>query len=313
MHLHCGGATSAPPAPKDPGGAAPPAAGARRGAILPSGQAGPERLHEGVHPTIEIAGLSLPSYGLLCAIGVWSAYGLAHFLDKRAGDGAGVATSGLLVAIVSAALGSKLLQLVVEWDVVRRNPGNFFRYAGIYYGGLLGALLGTFLYARFKKLSPLKLLDLVVPPLVVGHVFGRLACFAAGCCFGRPTDGPFGVMFPKASVAFRELRAGHGDLIDGDHTVALLPTQLIEACGEAVIASVLVWLALKRPREGAVVFTYVMIYASMRFVLEFFRFDPSRGTALGGIVSTSQLIAIVTVLAGVSLLVFNRRRAVSAP
>jgi len=155
-----------------------------------------------------------------------------------------------------------------------------FRSQGglVFYGGVAGAALVGWRFARREGWSFAAFGDLFAPALALGHAFGRLGCFAAGCCFGKIGGGRLAVAFPRGSVAFDEL-AGHGAVPPGwDTTPGLHPTQLYEAFGELAIFTALLLLRPRlRRRPGALLLTYLACYATLRFVVEIFRGDVVRG------------------------------------
>ena len=111
-------------------------------------------------------------------------------------------------------------------------------------------------------------------------VCGRLGCFFAGCCYGAPCSGPLCITFHDAhSLA--------------PLCVPLFPTQLIESGGEFLIFGALILLRPSKKFDGQLFWFYPLFYAVLRFILEFFRGDAVRGLYFGGIISTSQLIAVL--------------------
>ncbi len=118
--------------------------------------------------------------------------------------------------------------------------------------------------------------------ITIAHAFGRLGCFFAGCCYGRPTDAWFGIAC-----------ADHPSLIG----VKVIPTQLFEMIFLLVLGGVmaLLYFKFKFNYNFAV---YAVTYGIWRFVLEFFR-DDDRGQFLGTAVSPSQFWCILMVILGV--------------
>lgn len=236
-----------------------------------------------MHPWIHIFGHSLPSYGALVATAVLVCYGLSSVLGKRTPVGSDHATTIYLVGMAGAFSGTKILAWIVE--------GNFdLRGGGVFLGGVIGSLLCVLAASRWKKVATLDALDLMTPVGALGHMFGRLGCLAAGCCYGQPTDSSVGVLFGKDSVAYQTLRVTKPSLVVDGHTVALLPTQLFEAGFELALAGVLTWLLLRRPPRGTVIASWLLAYPVWRFIIEFYRFDPERGFL--GALSTSQVLSL---------------------
>src|SRR5262245_20249758 len=148
----------------------------------------------------------------------------------------------------------------------------------VFYGGVAGAALVGWRFARRAGWSFPAFGDLFAPALALGHAFGRFGCFAAGCCFGKVSTGSWAVAFPRGSVAFDELVAAGAVPPGWDTTPGLQPTQLYEAFGELLIfATLLVLRPRVRQRPGTLLVTYLGLYALLRFVVEVFRGDVVRG------------------------------------
>lgn len=167
-----------------------------------------------------------------------------------------------------------------------------FWWGGLtYYGGLLLAIPGGLWFARRKGLGMGRVADLTAPFIALGLFFGRLGCFFNGCCYGRPTDSFIAIHLP-----------GHGH---GVH-----PTQLYESLGALALFFVLLFIIQPRKRgHGEVLGWLFVLYGVLRFVLELWRADE-RGSL--GPLSTSQLISIPLVIAGVYLIATIRKRAARA-
>jgi phosphatidylglycerol:prolipoprotein diacylglycerol transferase len=208
--------------------------------------------------------------------------------------------------LLAGLIGSKILMLLTEPEY-RENPMllvslDFLRSGGVWYGGLLGGVLVGYLLMKRYQLPWWKTADAFAPGLAVGNFFGRQGCFAAGCCWGKPTTLPWGVKFSDL-----------GHQITGVPTDTYLhPTQLYESFAMLLVFFFLFWLHKRKRFNGQVILAYALLYSAIRFSIEFVRDDP-RGDILGlttltGL-STSQLISIVIGLSALILLVVRRRRA----
>jgi phosphatidylglycerol:prolipoprotein diacylglycerol transferase len=207
--------------------------------------------------------------------------------------------------LLAAILGSKALMLVVEPEY-RANPSHllsldFLRSGGVFYGGFIAAVATAVLLVRRFRLPWWKTADAFAPAVALGQAVGRQGCFAAGCCWGKPTSMPWGVRFTEA-----------GHEITGVPTeTALHPTQLYESFAAFAIFLLLLRLHRRKAFDGQVVLFYGLLYAALRFTVEFFRDDP-RGdlfglTTLTGL-STSQLISLVVAALSLFFLVARWRR-----
>jgi phosphatidylglycerol:prolipoprotein diacylglycerol transferase len=208
--------------------------------------------------------------------------------------------------LLGGLIGSKILMLFTEPEY-RDHPLqlvslDFLRSGGVFYGGLIGAVLtGYFLMKRYK-LPWWKTADACAPGIAIGNFFGRQGCFAAGCCWGKPTSLPWGVKFTDL-----------GHQITGVPTdVYLHPTQLYESFAMLIVFLFLLWMHRRKRFNGQVILFYALLYPIVRFAIEFVRDDP-RGdifglTSLTGL-STSQMISLVVGIAAAVLLVIRWRRA----
>jgi phosphatidylglycerol---prolipoprotein diacylglyceryl transferase len=247
-------------------------------------------------PAFELFGkqmgpLTLHTYGVLLAVAFLAGLWVAARQARRDGLDSARITDMAIYVLIGGLLGAKLLLLVVEWPYYMKNPRDIWslvQSGGVFYGGLLGALPVAFWYARRHQLDGWRTADVLAPGVAIGQCLGRLGCFAAGCCYGRPTGVPWAVRFHD-DYAAREVGTPLG--------VPLHPTQLYESAAALLIFLGLLWLARHKRFHGQIALAYIASYAVVRFVIEYFRGDAARGTVFGGALSTSQFIAIVMVLA----------------
>ena len=254
-----------------------------------------------MHPILfEIGRFPVYTYGVLLAAAYLSGLQFALMRARSRGlDPNRVMDLGIWI-IISALAGAKLLLLVVEHDAFSRNPAEFLtllRSGGVFYGGLIAAVAVALWYLRKHHMPMWSVTDVFAPGIALGHVIGRMGCFFAGCCFGRPTTVPWAITFHNESAA-----ENAGTLLN----VPLHPTQLYEAAAELVILAALLATEGKgRPFPGRTFWSYLVLYAVSRFIIEFYRGDP-RGSI--GMLSTSQFVSVVLAPLAVAMLVVLRRR-----
>jgi phosphatidylglycerol:prolipoprotein diacylglycerol transferase len=256
-------------------------------------------------PALEILGrsfgpITIHTYGVLLAIAFLAGLWVASRQAKRAGLDANRITDMAVWVLIAGLVGAKVLLVALDWRYYARSPRELlsvFQSGGVFYGGLAAGILVAWWYARRHHLSGWATADVLVPGVILGQAIGRLGCFSAGCCWGKPTHLPWAVTFTNITAA-RQV----GTPMD----TPLHPTQLYESFGAFLIFFFLLWLARRKRFDGQVTLAYVALYSALRFAIEFVRGDPDRGTWFHGAVSTSQLIAIV-LLVGVAL-VFPRLR-----
>jgi phosphatidylglycerol:prolipoprotein diacylglycerol transferase len=253
-----------------------------------------------------IGNFPINTYGVFLALAFLCAILIAVRLARRDGLPSEKIYDLSLWMLLAGLVGSKILMLFTEPDY-RDNPAlllslDFLRSGGVFYGGLLGAVLAGYFLMKRYKLPWWKTADACAPGIAVANFFGRQGCFAAGCCWGKPTSLPWGVKFTEA-----------GHQITGVPIDAYLhPTQLYESFAMLLAFLFLLWLHKRKRFDGQVILAYALLYSAIRFSIEFVRDDP-RGdvfglTSLTGL-STSQLISLVIGIWALILLIRRRRRA----
>jgi len=252
-----------------------------------------------------IGNFPINTYGVFLALAFLCAILLTVRLAARDGLPREKIYDLCLWMLLASLIGSKILMLVVEPEY-RENPMqlltlDFLRSGGVFYGGLIGAILAGYFLIRRYKLPWWKTADACAPGIALGNFFGRQGCFAAGCCWGTPTSLPWGVKFTEL-----------GHQITGVPTdVSLHPTQLYESFSMLIVFFFLLWLHKHRRFSGQVILSYTLIYSVIRFLIEFVR-DNKRNDLLGltsltGL-STSQLISILVAITALVLLVIRWRK-----
>ncbi len=252
-----------------------------------------------------IGSFTLYTYGVFLALAFLAAIMVTVKLATRDGLPRERIYDLSLWMLLGSLIGSKVLMLLVE-PQYRENPLHllsldFLRSGGVFYGGLIGAILtGYFLMRRFN-LPWWKTADACAPGIALGNFLGRQGCFAAGCCWGTPTSLPWGVKFTEL---------GH-DITGVPIDVHLHPAQLYESFAMLIVFVFLLWLHKRRRFVGQVFLIYALLYSIIRFANEFVR-DNRRSEILGltsltGL-STSQLISIVIGITALVLLIIRWRR-----
>ncbi|WP_276911627.1 prolipoprotein diacylglyceryl transferase [Dubosiella newyorkensis] len=221
------------------------------------------------------------TYGLFYVIGIISAF----FVTEKRGKKLGIDISHLepmaIFFVITGFIGAKLLYCITRFQEVLQDPAILFDLVSgwVVYGGILGGLLGAYLYCKKYHLNFLEQVDLIIPSVALAQGFGRLGCFFAGCCYGVETHLPIGLVFPEGSLA----PAG----------IPLFPTQLISSAFDFLLFFVLIWLVKEKKNtfHGEVGLWYLFAYSIGRFIIEYFRGDLVRGEI--GSFSTSQIISLL--------------------
>ncbi len=269
-----------------------------------------------MHPVLfSIGSIHGYSYGLMIGIGAILAILVSEWRANRRGMDGDLVFSAAIWGLVAGLVGAKLTFIISNFNLLFTNPRYVLGTDGftVYGGIILGILVGAFILKRKNADIPVYL-DLIIPQIALAQGFGRIGCFLAGCCYGKPTDSAIGVIFPEEAIA--------------PSGVNLLPTQLFSAAGNFLIFTILILLSnfatdylavskensVARYGEGNKSFfqpwsisgIYLILYGIGRFIIEFFRADPRR--ALFGLTS-NQYVSIVFFALGIFLIFYARKRA----
>lgn len=247
--------------------------------------------------------IKVPLYGLIFLIGFFIAICLArklaprfHVTKEDTTYAAAYAAIGILVGAKFVYFLTKLPNIVMKFDtylaLLREQPLPALEYVFggfVFYGGLLGGILGAWLYCKQYKEPFHPLLDIFAPLIPLIHGFGRIGCFCSGCCYGREYHGIFSVQFP------------YNERIPELSSVPRVPVQFIEAGLNFMVFGILMYVGKKGIcKTGQMMGIYLLYYTMARFFLEMLRGDQIRGSV--GIFSTSQLISILLLPIGIYLL-----------
>ncbi len=253
-----------------------------------------------MYPTITIFGYTITTYGLMIIIGILAI--LVYYKDREHHfpvDAADVQLA-IIFGAIGAFIGAKALYLLTvfpQFTADLANPSlsvssvllSYLTGGFVFYGGVYGSWLAAWLYCRHCHINWWDMAACLVPIIPLFHIFGRIGCFLTGCCYGVGNE-QFGLAFSMSEIA--------------PNNVPLLPVQLLEAVVELILFIILIRLS-DRPNAGRYMLsTWLIGYGISRFILEFFRGDPYRGFI--GIFSTSQIIAILSVLVGVGILCYTK-------
>jgi len=246
--------------------------------------------------------LPVYSYGLMLTVSVLLGRWLAIRLAERAGIEWSLADRCATWTFVGAIVGSRLLYVATNPDQFDHVLDILAWWKGgvVAYGGFLGGLAAAMLFCRLHAIRLLTWADGVAPSLCVGLALTRIGCFLGGCDFGRVWDGPWAVRFPAGSPAFVEHRL-LGLLPAGAATsLPVHPTQLYESLAGLLLLCVVLAVRRRQRASGYALVAFAVGYGVLRYLIEIVRADPDRGVI--GPWSTSQFIAIVTVVAALALL-----------
>ena len=251
-----------------------------------------------MHPVLlRLGPVTLHTYGVLVATGVLVGLWLVRRRAAQMGVDPDAAWNLGVYMTLAALVGSKLWLIIQFWSYYSTHPREIFalntlQSAGVFYGGLITAVVVIVLYARHSGLHFLPLADVYSAPVAMGHAIWRLGCFSAGCCWGRETDVPLGVTFTDPYA---------GQLIGTPLGIRLHPSQLYEAGALALIFGILIWMGRGPRATGRLFAAYLVLYGIARAIVESFRGDPNRAMAFGGAASLMQVVSVGLILLGLFL------------
>lgn len=244
----------------------------------------------------------LHTYGLLVALAFLAGLWMATHLGKRAGLNTEAVTNLGIYCALAAIAGAKVMMFIVDLPYYVQHPGEILSFStlqagGVFYGGLIGALAVSAWYLRKTHLPVWRTADVFAPGIALGHGIGRLGCFSAGCCWGVECHLPWAVTFTNPVS---------NQLVGVPLGIPLHPTQLYESFAEFLIFGILYWRFARPHSPGVIISLYLVLYSTVRFIVEFFRFHE-QGNLWGGPLDTSQWISLALFLAGATYLLMARR------
>ena len=237
-------------------------------------------------PTLfHIGPVPIHGYGLMLAVG----FLVAMYLAQRNAKYFDISEKKLADLfpwiIIAGAAGARLFHVVVE------RPAFFWEHTldifklwdgGVtFYGGLIGGVLVVYIFSRRNKIPFIKIGDFLITYVALGQVFGRLGCFLAGCCYGIPTDLPWGIAIMNPDSVTRPL------------CIPLHPTQLYQAAVNLITFIILYKMSWRKKFTGQILLLYGLTFPVGRSIVEIFRGDEIRGYIVPGIITTSQGISIL--------------------
>ena len=249
--------------------------------------------------SFDILGRTVGMYGIATVVGMFLAFLLVYFPNKKKG----ISFDEALMSGVSALIGLTILghflygitRLPAFFHVLSSHFSeigslwNFIlllaeTFGGmVFYGGLFGFLIGIYFYCRFTRKDKRLYFNAFAPGLALFHVFGRIGCFFGGCCYGIEYHGPLNVLFPKSAI----IGYANSDIAD----FTRFPVQLLESGLEFLLCIALVILLKKFGNKFSLIKIYLFSYSIIRFSDEFLRGDKIRG--FWGPFSTSQWISLI--------------------
>jgi len=247
---------------------------------------------------LKIGKFSIHTYGFFVALGFLTAILFAKHEAKRKGMDYEKIMDLCFYILLAAIVGSRLLYIAINLDMFLSDPLEIFKIWNgglVFYGGFIAALITLIVYLKKQKMPLWKTADIMAPALALGHCIGRIGCFFAGCCYGKPCDLPWAVTFTNPATL-----APVG--------ISLHPTQLYSSASNLIIFGMLLLFRRYQKFEGQLLLVYIFLYGIFRSIIEAFRGD-FRGNIFGEMFSLSQVIGCTTAIAALVVIVIINRRA----
>ena len=257
---------------------------------------------------LKLGPITIHTYGLMMAVGVACGLLFLFVQSKKQNLPSSKIIDMAFYTIIVSLIGAKLILLVGNFSYYMRYWRELLslaRSGGVFQGGLTFGIIFALWYFRRHKIPTLKTTDIFAPALALGHGFGRIGCFSAGCCYGTESSLPWGVIFNNKYAS---------DLTGVPLGIPLHPTQLYESALNFLNFFVLFIILKKKKFDGQVFSFYIINYSIIRYIVEFYRGDhpdkaflfrnPSPYLSL----SLPQLFCILGLIAGVILLLILRKR-----
>ena len=261
-------------------------------------------------PTLlRIGSFEITTFGLMMFLAFVAAGWVLTRQFRRYGLSDELASTMVMAAALGGIVGAK-----IYYAILYRSWHDLFARAGlVWYGGLIGGLLACSYVVIRNKVSWLTAADATAPALAIGYGLGRVGCFLVGDDYGAPTDGWWGVAFPKGSppttaYSLRNFGVRVNPSIPDDTLLRVHPTQIYETLAAFAMFGILMWLARRAHRKGQLFAVFCVLMGIERFLVEIVRAKDDRFL---GPFTVAQLISVMLIIVGIVL--YARRSPVVAP
>jgi len=251
------------------------------------------------------AWLAVPiySYGVMLTTALVTGWFLAMRLARQDGIRGEDAGAIYMWTAVWSIIGARLLYVITQFqefsspvDIFMLNRGGL-----VAYGGMLGGFFASWYGCHRRKIELLRWADVSAPSVVLGTATTRVGCLLFGCDYGKLSNVPWAIRFPKDAPAWKDhVYSMHALSPDAAWSLPVHPTQIYEILAGLALFGLLMLLRRVRKFSGEVFLGWVLGYGILRSIIEVFRGDDDRGSV--GALSTSQFIGLVSAVAGIGLL-----------
>jgi phosphatidylglycerol---prolipoprotein diacylglyceryl transferase len=244
-----------------------------------------------MQPEIHLGPVTLQTFGIMFALGFIAAGAVVGMRLKELGKPTDWAYEIVIAALVGGIVGARIDFVIENYDAVKGDLfGNIFSGSGlVWFGGAIGGAIGVLLWAWWRKMLSLALLDMCTVPLAIGYAVGRIGCQVSGDGdYGKAWDGPWAMAYPHGTKP-----------ID----TPVHPTPIYETLAMGLVAYFL-WRLRDRVQPGILFAIYLVLAGTERLLVEFIRRNSPELLGL----TQPQLISVVMIAAGGVWLVVKARR-----
>lgn len=267
---------------------------------------------ENVGKTVSVFGFEIAYYGMIIALGVMAGIFMAAFLAKKTGQNPDTYYDLAMYAVILSIIGARIYYVVFSWEHYKDDLLSIFnlRQGGLaIYGGVIAAIITTFVFAKVKKVSFGLLADTAGPGLILGQIIGRWGNFFNREAFGEYTDSFLAMRLPVDAVRqsdITEKMLEHIEVIDGISYIQVHPTFLYESLWNlCVLILMILWIKRKK-FNGEVFLIYLSGYGVGRFWIEGLRTDQL--LIPGAELPVSQVLAAVMAVFAIAAILIGRKK-----
>jgi len=247
---------------------------------------------------LDVGPITIYWYGIILALAFLAGLAITIKTAKKQGINSDIIINFAIFLLVGAIIGARLYFVIFNWNFYKFHPLEIFM---TWHGGLSihGAIIGGFItgaiYSKIHNLPLLKYADIVSPGLILGQAIGRWGNFFNSEAFGSPTELPWKLYIPVENRPAEYVNYQY-----------FHPTFLYESLWNFIVFSILFFFLRKKfeGKNGALFFSYLILYSSGRFIIEGIRID-SIYTVLG--IPVAQLISIIFIILGILGLYFVKK------
>lgn len=214
-----------------------------------------------------------------------------------------------ILAAIFGTVGARLFYVAQNFGFYSRHPADIiamWKGGSVSFGALLGVIFALLIYFRVNRLPTIRYLDVYPVPFGIGIVFGRIGCFLTGCCYGKPSDLPFAVRYPRGSIPYNDQLQSLALTLGASASLPVHPVQIYEAM-ELLIVSIAFYVFIRPKKDGIRFLFFVLCYAFLRLVNDFVRADADRGFIYKDL-SVSSFMSIAILLIGTFLVAYSARK-----